>query len=114
MLAGTGTKYREIDIRNQVLAIGLRKAMGILGLHNFSGADLGGKFVGVSKNTWVQSFLSIDDDDKIIDCFASFGLHDISHMQLNDMSLPDQFLEIERFVCLTYSSNGSKELAHLR
>ena len=57
MLTGVGAKYREVDIRQRVEAIGASKAEGLIGLHNFSGADWGGKFVGISKKTWVQTFL---------------------------------------------------------
>ena len=83
-------------------------------LHNFSGADWGGKFIGVSKKTWVDSYLSLDDNDKILDYFASFGVHDISQLQMNDTTLSAQFVHLERFVCMTYSPNGATTLASLR
>ena len=51
---GVGSKYREIDIRLCVQGIGQHKAQGLIGLHNFSGADWGGKFVGISKKTWAD------------------------------------------------------------
>ena len=42
MLIGTGAKYREIDTWQIVNVVGISKAQGSLGLHNFSGADWGG------------------------------------------------------------------------
>ena len=59
MLTGTGARYREVDIRERVEAIGKRKAKALIGLHNFTGADWGGKFVGLSKKTWVSTLLSL-------------------------------------------------------
>ena len=67
MLTGVGAKYREVDIRERVEAVGLTKARGLIGLHNFTGADWEGKFVGISKKTW--TFLSLNDDDEINECF---------------------------------------------
>ena len=49
------TKYREIDVIKRVHVIGARKCHGFVGLHNFSGADWGGKFIGISKKTWVNA-----------------------------------------------------------
>lgn len=43
-LTGRGIKYREIDVIKRVQVIGRHKCQGLLGLHNFSGADWGGKF----------------------------------------------------------------------
>ena len=36
MLIGTGAKYWEIDIQQIVNVVGISKAQGLLGLHNFS------------------------------------------------------------------------------
>ena len=95
MLTGVGAKYREIDIRQRVEAIGLPKARGLIGLHNFSGTDWGGKFVRISKKTWTQTFLSLSEDDEIIECFTTFGVNDISNFQMKDSDLPHQFKELE-------------------
>ena len=46
-LTGKGTKYREIDVVGRVQVIGRHKCQGLIGLHNFTGADWGGKFVWV-------------------------------------------------------------------
>ena len=44
--------YRSINIRDRVSVIGREKCQGPIGFHNFTGADLGGKFVGISKRSW--------------------------------------------------------------
>ncbi len=76
---GKGTKKREIDIFTRVQSIGRHKCQGLLGLHNFSGADWGGKFVGVSKKTWINNYLKLDDDHPAINCFRELGEGSIPH-----------------------------------
>ena len=68
--SGTGTKRRVIDICRCVQQIGVEKCKGLIGLHNFSGVDWGGKFVGVSKKTWITSFLNLPDSDSH-QCFSA-------------------------------------------
>lgn len=60
-LTGKGTKYREIDVIERVRATGHSKCQGLIELHNFSGADLGGKFVGISKKIWVGAYIRLDE-----------------------------------------------------
>ena len=104
-----------IDIRQWVEAIGASKAQGLIGLHNFSGADWGGKFVGISKKTWVQTFLSLAEDDDILKCFKQLGYTELSNFQMESSELPCEFKELERFVCMAYSSsNGPLLLSSLR
>ena len=114
MLAGTGAKYREIDIKERVAAIGSEKASGLIGLHNFTGADWGGKFVGISKTTWAKTYLSLDAADEIVNTFASLGQLDVSAMQVIDSKLPVELVALERFVCATYAPSGSSTLSSLR
>ena len=54
-------------------AIGSNKCKGLLGFHNFSGADLGGKFVGISKKTWADAYMRLEEDDPAVDCFKKIG-----------------------------------------
>jgi hypothetical protein len=39
LLTGKGAKYRAIDVRDRVVALGPEKTRGLIGLHHFSGAD---------------------------------------------------------------------------
>ena len=42
---------------------GRHTSRALLGFHYFTGADWGGKFVGLSKKTWITAFLSLDDNE---------------------------------------------------
>ena len=73
-LTGKGANYREIDVIQRVQVIGIHKCQGLIGLHHhFSGADWGGKFVGITKKTWVKSYVVFNDDHPAIDCFRELG-----------------------------------------
>ena len=63
LITGKGTKKREIDVFECVQAHGYRKCQGLLGFHHFSGADWGGNFVGITKQTWANAYLTLDDND---------------------------------------------------
>jgi hypothetical protein len=54
-LTGNGAKYQEIDIVERVKAIGPRRCQGLIGMHNLSGTDWGGKFVRISKKKWIET-----------------------------------------------------------
>ena len=70
-LTGKGRKYREIDIIKRVQVTGTRKYKGFIGLHTFSGADWGRKFAGITKNTWANAYMTLDEDDPAIHCFQN-------------------------------------------
>ena len=72
-ITGVGTKRRKIDIFERVEVIGHRKGQGLLGLHNFSGSDWGGKFVGISKKTWMKAYMNLSDDNPALDSFKKLG-----------------------------------------
>ena len=72
-LTGKGANYREIDVIQRVLTIGLHRYQGLIGLYHFTGADWGGKFVGITKKTWVKAYMALDDDHHVIDCFRKLG-----------------------------------------
>ena len=112
-VTGKGTKYREIDVIKRVGVIGARKCQGFVGLHNFSGADWGGKFVGISKKTWVDAYMALDEDDQAIECFQNLGTALIP-TELTDGELPPQLEGLERFVCRVYCLSGPRNLPALR
>ena len=69
----------------------------LLGLHYFSSADLGGKFVGISKLKWTQEFLLSDDKD-LFQAFTSAGLK-----VFRPETMPKEMLDpIEKFVLTVY------------
>ena len=73
LLTGKVAKYRAIDVRDRVVALGPEKSRGLIGLHNFTGADWGGKFVGVPKKTWISAYLLLPPEDKIVQTFTNMG-----------------------------------------
>ena len=95
---GMGTKAREIDIFERVEVIGYHKCQGLLGLHNFSGADWGGKFIGITKKTWIDAYLKLDDGDPAITCLKELGERCIP-AELDNGELLAQVKALEPFVC---------------
>ena len=92
--------------------MGKEKCKGLVGLHNFSGADWGGKFAGIGKLTWIKSYLALDGDDPIIKSFQTMGETQLSGDH-ND--IPMEFLPLEKFVCSVYSSSTKiQKLSELR
>ena len=112
-LTGKGTNYRRIDVIQRVQAIGIRKCQGLIGLHHFTGADWGGKFVGITKKTWVKAYMALNDDHPAIDCFRELG-EGLIQNQLANGELPSQVKELEKFVCQVYCKAGPTTLPELR
>ena len=63
----------RVDIVERVAALGKEKAKCLVGFHNFTGADWGGKLFGITKETWMKAFLRLADDDDVISCFQRLG-----------------------------------------
>ena len=108
-----GTKYRKIDVVKRVQVIGSPKCQGLIGLHNFSGADWGGKFVGISKKRWIDSYMKLSESDPAIKCFQELGTQMIT-TELENGELPVHLRALEEFVCHMYSATGPKSLPLLR
>ena len=103
-MTGKGEKYRKIDVGERIQIVGKERSKGLIGLHNFSGADWGGKFAGISKNTWIKSYLALDKDDMIIKSFQMLGEVSIKWNELMDCEIPIEFIRLEKFTCLVYCS----------
>ena len=89
-LTGKGDKYRSINIHERVTIIGREKCQGLIGFHNFTGADWGRKFVGISKKSWITSFLSLPNDDPIVSAFEHHGEGVLTSHEVVDGELPEQ------------------------
>lgn len=89
ILTGKGANYREFDVIQRVQAIGIHKCQGLIGLHHFSEADCGGKFVGVTKKTWVKSCMGLDNDHPAIDCLRELSEGIIQNQLANGEPLPE-------------------------
>ncbi len=57
---GKSKLERKININECCKSIGKIKAVSLLGLHVFSGANWGGNFFGISKNKWITSYLALE------------------------------------------------------
>ena len=113
-VTGKGAKHRCIDVLGRVSALGQAKSQGLLGFHNFTGADWGGKFVGISKNTWTNAYLKLSDDDPIIMTFNQLGSTlNLKELLVDGDKYPDIVSALEIFVCSVYNTGGV-ELAVVR
>ena len=93
--------------------IGYQKCQGLLGFHHFSGADWGRKFIGITKKTWANAYLKLDDSGPVIQCFKELGESSIQSEIIND-ELPIKVKVLEHFICSVYSLTGSTTLPSLR
>ena len=111
-LTGKGTKYREIDVVERVQVTGHHKCQGLIGFHNISGADWGGKFVGLTKKSWVSAYMKLDENDPVIGYFKMLG--GPLPNQFDNGELPPEVKGLEQFVCHVYCSAGPTTLPTLR
>ena len=92
----------------RVHAVGSLKSQGLIGLHNFTGADWGDKLMGISKKTLVGVYMKLDGSDPVVTCFNQLGDGIIP------TELRPQVKDLERFVCQVYSWTGETDLPILR
>ena len=112
-LTGKANKYRSIDIHERVSIIGREKSQDLIGLHDFTGADWGGKFVGISKKTWISAYLSLPNDDPVVSTLQLMGEGVLANHDLVDGELPEAVRPVERFICSVYSSGGPSTIPAL-
>ena len=84
--------------------IGTKKCQGFIRLHNFSGADWGGKFVGITKKSCADAYMALDEDDSAIYCFQNLGTA-IFPTQLTHGKLLPQIENLESFVCHFFANH---------
>lgn len=113
-ITGKGKNHRSIDVIDRVNAIGQMKARGLIGLHHFSGADWGGKWVGISKKTWINAYLALPNDDPAIQAFIHLGSLNSAELLYNEDQLPHHAQSLEKFVCSVYDKKGPQDLPSLR
>ena len=105
---------RSINICERVSVIGREKCQSLIGFHNFTGVDWGGKCVGISKKSWITSHLSLPNDDPVVSAFQLLGEGVLTNHELVDGELPEEVRPIEKFVCSVYSSGGATTISALR
>ena len=101
-----GKRQSVINIRDNVLRLGKQKSKALLGLHNFTGSDWGGKMVGISKDTWIKKFLDLDENSPVIKALAFLGEGDIPNTLSGD-ELPAVLKPLENFTCKGYSDTST-------
>ena len=70
-LTGKGDKNRSITIRERLSVIGREKCQCLIGFHNVTGADWVGKCFGISKKSWITSYLSLSNDNPLCLCLPT-------------------------------------------
>ena len=112
---GRGNNIKKYDIIERVNVVGTAKSQGLVGLHNFSGADWGGKFVGISKKRWTDRYLELESDDPIVETFCQLGSFTNDELTpLPNNKLHDKVKYLETFVCQVYLGKGPRTLPELR
>ena len=97
-LTGKGDKYRLISIRERVSVIGRDQCQWLIGFHNFTGANRGGEFVGISKKSWIISYISLPKHDPIVSDFELLGEAVLTSHDLGNGELPEEVRPIEKCV----------------
>ena len=87
---------------------------GLIGLHNFSGADWGGKFVGITKSRWIETYMKLPESHPAIKCFQEQGTQPIITTELANGELPANLRALEGSACQMYSDTCPKSLTILR
>ena len=72
----------------------------------------GEKFVWITKKSWADADMALDEDDPTIDCFQNLGTALIP-TQLTHGELPQQIKNLQSFVCHVYCKSGSRNLPEL-
>ena len=85
----------------------------MLKVNNFTGADWGGKFVDISKKSWINSYLSLADDNPIVSAFQLLVEWVLTKQDLVDAKLLKEIQPVERFVCSVYSSGSPPTFTNL-
>ena len=107
-------RSKVMDIVERAACIGKAKCRGLVGMHNFTGADWGGKFVGITKKTWAKAYFSLRDDDPVIRAFQLLGERELTSTTLVEDELPEDVQPLENFVCKVYCQGGPFSLPALR
>ena len=104
---GKSSKNQTINIIERVRAIGSHKVKGFIRIHNFSGSDWGGKFVGITKQKWIKAYMELSDEDNdVIYTFQQLGNISLLVEDFVENKLPAIVAPLEKFVCSVYAPKG--------
>ena len=96
----------SIDQHSWACVIWREKCQGLIGFHNFTGANWGG-FVGISKKSWITSYLSLSSGDPVVSAFQLLGEGKLTSHDLEDGELPEEVRPMEKLVWSVYRSGGA-------
>ena len=102
----TARRKKAVDIRERVECLGEAKSQGLLGFHEFTGSDWGGKSGGVTKERYTKIYLELPDDAAILRSFALLGSYPSDRFILNDGDIHTDMKPFEKFSCLPWTSDG--------
>ena len=63
----------------------------------------GGKYVGITKETWIKSYLALDDDSEAVRSLQQLGTLDLTIDDLQNDKLPSSVAPLEVFLCQVYA-----------
>lgn len=91
------------------------KSQGLISVHNFTGTDWGGKFVGVSKHRWCSIYLDLPSVHPIVIIFGLLGALTAEELSLMENGkLREKIQPLEQFVSLVYNKDGPPTLPEAR
>ena len=66
---------KEINVIKRVKVLGSENSRALIGFYNFTGADWGGKLVGITKERWMKLFLDLTNDDEVIQVWKYYAVN---------------------------------------
>ena len=91
MITRRGKIYRTIDIHERVQVLEEEKTRRLLWFHNFTRADWGGKFMGMSRKSWMNEWVYLSPDGHPV-------LHSFQHFGETDMHINDEAIGHNRVI----------------
>ena len=67
----------------------------------------------ITKNTWADAYMALDEDEPAIDCFRTL-VQPLITTQLTHRQLPPQTENLESFVCHVNCKSGPHNLQEIR
>ena len=90
------------------------ESQGLVGLHNFTENDYGGKFVGISKERWCKLYLELPSDHDIVRTLGCVGSLTTVECVLDNVNHNVNVRPLESLTCRAYDANGPSTLPALR
>ena len=96
-----------INLNTVCQSIGRDKALGLIGVHAFTGGDWGGKFANISKANFIKTYLNWESPSPVFQAFQILGEEGADPLVYLDA--------FEEFTCKAYSkTTNCKKVSDLR